>query len=101
MHKPIALTDTIAKVLSSCVAKAIIEQMEKPGLLPNTHFRGRPQRATMDALQLMVSFIKDQWRKGNVVLTLFLYVKVVFPSIDVSRLLNNLRERGIPQEYVK
>lgn len=50
VHRPIALTDTIAKVLSLCIAKMIVEQAEKSGLLPNTHFGGRPRRATTDTL---------------------------------------------------
>lgn len=48
VHRPIALMDTIANVLSSCRANSITKQAEKLGLLPNTHFEGRPRRAMMD-----------------------------------------------------
>lgn len=95
-HRPTVLTDTIVKVLSSCIAKAIVKQTERLGLLPSMHFRGRPRRATMDMLQLMVNFIKNPWRKGNVVSMLFLDIKVAFPSIAVSWLLHNMRDR---EEY--
>jgi ribonuclease HI len=98
-YRPIALTDTIAKVLSSCVADTIVYHTERLNLLPSTHFGGRPGRTTTDALQLMIGFIKDQWRKGNVVSTLFLDVKAAFPSVSVDRLIHNLRKRGIPKEY--
>ncbi|KIJ39724.1 hypothetical protein M422DRAFT_174834, partial [Sphaerobolus stellatus SS14] len=99
-YRPIALMDTIAKTLSSCVADALMFHTERLQLLPNTHFGGRPGRSTNDALQLMISFIKNNWRKGNVVSTLFLDVKAAFPSVSTKRLAHNLHRRGIPRFYV-
>lgn len=99
-YRLIALMDTMSKVLSSCVADTIMCKTEELELLPRNHFGGRPGRTTTDALHLMVSFIKDNWRKGNVVSALFLDVKAAFPSVTVPRLLYDLRERGVPVEYI-
>ena len=52
-----------------------------------------------DALHLTVKFILDQWRKGNVVSTLFLDIKEAFPSIEVNKLIHNMQMKGIPLEY--
>jgi len=43
--------------------------------------------------------VKDAWRKGQVASTLFLDVKGAFPSVDINRLIHNMRKRGIPEEY--
>jgi Reverse transcriptase (RNA-dependent DNA polymerase) len=39
--------------------------------------------------------------KGQVVSALFLDIKGVFPSIDINRLIHNMRKRGIPKEYTE
>src|SRR6202142_490889 len=52
----------------------------------------------MDSGTLLVQMIKDAWLKGLVVSVLFLDVKGAFLSVDIKRLVHNLRERGIPQE---
>lgn len=96
---PITLLETIAKVLSSCIASVLQFHTEKKGLLPNTHFGGRPGRTGVDALQLMTSFIKDAWRRKEVVTALYLDVKEAFPSICIERLVHNMRKRGIPKQY--
>jgi hypothetical protein len=43
--------------------------------------------------------IKDAWRKGLVVSVLFLDVKRAFPSVDIERLVHNLRAKGIPKQH--
>ena len=97
---PIALMDTITKTLSSCITDILTYHAENLCLLPNTHFGGRPGRSTTDAIQLMTSFIHQNWEKGNVVSVLFLDMKAAFPSVLVKRLLHNLRRRWIPKQYV-
>ena len=39
---------------------------EKTGVLSMNHFGGRPGRATMDSIHLLVKVVKDAWRKGEV-----------------------------------
>jgi len=42
--------------------------------------------------------VKDAWQKGLVASTLFLDIKGAFPSVDIDRLIHNMRKRGIPEE---
>lgn len=100
-YRPITLLDTMAKILSSCVADELIYITEQHNLLAATHFGGRPGRATTDSLHLLTKFITDAWAsKEAFVSLLFLDVKAAFPSVVVAKLLHNLRAKGIPQEYV-
>ena len=50
-------------------------------------------------IHLLTKTVKDAWRKGLVISTLFLDIKGAFPSIDMNRLIHNMRKRGIPEEY--
>src|ERR1700723_175242 len=88
-----------ARLLNKCKTEDLVQNCEKLGILPKNHFGGRPGRSTTDSVHLLVQMIKDAWRKGLVVSVLFLYVKGAFPSVDIKRLVHNLRERGIPKEH--
>jgi len=100
-YRPITLLDTMAKILSSCVADELTYIAEQHNLLAPTHFGGRPGRTTTDSIHLLTKFITDAWAsKEGFVSLLFLDVKAAFPSVVVNKLLHNLRAAGIPQEYV-
>jgi hypothetical protein len=60
-YRPITLLNTMAKLLSSCVADDLKYIAEHHHLLPPTHFRGRPGRSTTDSLHLLTKFITDAW----------------------------------------
>jgi hypothetical protein len=74
---------------------------ERYDILPANHFGARPGRTTMDSIHLLTKTIKDTWRKGQVASILFLDVKGAFPSVDIDRLIHNMRKRGIPKEYTE
>jgi hypothetical protein len=98
---PIVLSDGMACLLNSCQTDDIVTMCEKHEILPANHFGARPGRTTTDSIHLLTKTVKDAWRKGQVVSTLFLDVKGAFPSVDVNRLIHNMRKRGIPQEYTE
>jgi ribonuclease HI len=100
-YRPIALLDTLGKVLSACVAEDIVKNTERYSLLPSNHYGCRPGRTTTDAIHHVVATAKDAWRKGKVLGVLFLDIKGAFPSIILTRLIHNMRLRGIPQEYTE
>ena len=77
---PITLGECLAKVLSSCIAETLVHHTMQLCLLPDMHFGRLPGWSTTDALHLVVKFIKDAWRRGEVVSALFLDVKGAFPS---------------------
>jgi hypothetical protein len=98
-YRPIALLDTIGKVLSACVAEDLVKMTEKYHLLPDHHFGCRPGRTTTDAIHYVVGEAKDAWRRGKVMGLLYLDIKGAFPSIILDRLTHNMRRRGVPVEY--
>jgi len=57
-YRPIALLNTMWKVLMAIVAGQLTFATEKHQLLPANHFRGRPGRTTTDAMHLLANMIK-------------------------------------------
>jgi len=74
-YRPIALMNTMGKLLSAMVAEDLVYMCEKYVLLPSNHFGGRLGRCTMDAMHLLVHKIKVAWRRGKVAMVLFLDVE--------------------------
>jgi hypothetical protein len=71
-YRPIALLNTMWKVLIAIVASHITFITEKHQLLPANHFSSRPGRTTADALHLLTHKIKEAWCSGKVAAVLFL-----------------------------
>lgn len=99
-YRPIALLSTMGKVLSAIVAEDMSQLIEEHNLLPPTHFGGRPNRTTTDALHYLVMKIKQAWRKGLVASVLFLDVEGAFPNAVTSKIIHNLKKRRMPAQYV-
>ena len=100
-YRPIALIETIAKIQTTIVAEDLSHLCEKYNLLPNHQFGGRPGRTTSEALHLTEQFIRDAWRKGDVVSALFLDIQAAFPNMQRERLLTNMRARNINEGFCK
>jgi len=77
-HQPVALLNTIAKVLLACMAEDLTHMVEMQGLLSSNNFGSRPRQTTTDSIHYMTKFIKDAWRKKEVVSVLFLEVSIAF-----------------------
>ena len=75
VYCPIALLNTMGKLLTAIIAEQLTYYTEKYGLLPPMHFGGRPGRTTTDALYALTYKIKDTWRKKQVVSVLFLDIE--------------------------
>ncbi len=95
-YRPIILSDGWGRGLHATLNQDLVAWCEQLGLIPDRHFGGRPGRCTTDSVHLMVSSIKNAWRKGNVVSVLFLDVKGTFPSVDVDMLIHEMLMMGIP-----
>ena len=61
-YQPIALLNTIWKVLTAVVMDQLTFAMEKHQLLPANHFGGRPRHMTTDTMHLLANTIKAAWR---------------------------------------
>ncbi|MBW0556646.1 hypothetical protein O181_096361 [Austropuccinia psidii MF-1] len=57
---------------------------------------GRPGRSIYDAFVILTSWIKAQWRKGKIVLGLFLDVSSAYPSVVSDCLVQILTEKVCP-----
>ena len=99
VYHPIALLNTMWKILMAIVADQLTYYSEKHNLLPDCHFGGRLGCTTTDALHLLTHQIKTEWRQRNIISVLFLDVKGTFPNAIPERLVHNLCNRHIPQRY--
>jgi Reverse transcriptase (RNA-dependent DNA polymerase) len=93
---PIVLSDGMAQLLNSCQTDDIVTMCKKHNILPANHFGARPGHTTTHSIHMLTKTVKDAWHKGQVASILFLDVKGAFPSIDINRLIHNMRKRGIP-----
>ena len=100
-YRPIALLNTMAKVLTAIIASQLMYYAEKHNLLPDNHFGGRARRTASDAVQLLVHRIKGEWCKGKVVSVLFLDIEGAFPNAVNKQLIHNLKTRRVPTIIVK
>ena len=91
-HRPIALLNTMWKVLTALIAGQLTHIMEKLQLRPSNHFGGRPGHTTTDTLHLLTHKIKTSWRAGKVTSVLFLDIEGAFPNAVPSKLVYNLRK---------
>ena len=60
-HWPIALMNTLGKLLSSLVAEDLSFMCEQYALLPDNHFSSRPGRCMTDTMHLLAHKIKATW----------------------------------------
>jgi hypothetical protein len=65
-HHPIALEETMDKVVESVLARRLATCAEQEGLFPPNHFGGRPGRTISDAALFLVQRIKNAWRRERV-----------------------------------
>jgi hypothetical protein len=97
--RPIVLSDGMARLLNSCQMEDIVTMCEHHNILLANHFGARLGCTTTDSIHLLAKIVKDAWQKGQVASILFLDIKEVFPSININRLIHNMRMRSIPKEY--
>jgi len=98
-YRPIALLNTIWKVITAIIANHITYVTKKHQLLPANHFGGCPGRTTTDAMHLLTNKIKAAWRAGKVTSVLFLDIEGAFPNANPEKLVHNLRKRRVPTKY--
>jgi hypothetical protein len=96
-YRPIALLCTLGKLFEKILNERLIHWIETKEVLPQGHLGGRRGRNLTDALIILTSWVKHQWRKGKIVAGLFLDVKSAYPSVYTSRLIDRLQNLSCPK----
>lgn len=98
-YRPIALLNTMGKVLEKLIADRISKAAEKFHLLPDEQMGARPNRSSISAVELITEQIHTIWGhdKKKVATLLSLDISGAFDNVSHERLIHNLREKGIPR----
>lgn len=97
-YRPIALLNTLGKVLESVITNRLKILAEKFNLLPDTQYGARAERSTDLALSNLTSQIRTIQKSGGkkTATLLSLDVSKAFDRVSHPRLIHNLRKRQIP-----
>ncbi|KIJ22827.1 hypothetical protein M422DRAFT_276688 [Sphaerobolus stellatus SS14] len=99
-YRPIALYNTMGKIISGVMTDIVTYITSRHALLPSRHFGGLPGRTTTDSLLFLTHKIKDSWRRRRVVTIIFLDIANTFPSAVTDRLLWNMAKLRYPTEII-
>src|SRR5579859_383311 len=100
-YRPIALKNTLGKVIESIMAETLSYLAETHQLLPSQHYGGRPGRTGEDAMVLLEEKITHAWKEEDVYSVVFMDVAGAFNNVHRKRLLYDLRKRRIPEFIVR
>ena len=100
-YRPIALENTIGKVLESITTELLSYLIETHKLLPANHFGARPQRTTEDAMMVLTENIYRAWKQREIFTAVFMDVAGAFNNVHHKRLTHNMKMRRIPSHLVK
>lgn len=102
-YRPIALLDTLGKVLETIMAKKLSDLAEEHSLLPTTQYGARRSKNTETALEHLVELTHTAWGcNGAYVATILsLDVEGAFDNVNSKRLLHNLEAKGIPEYIIR
>ena len=102
-YRPIALMNTIGKVMDAVIARRLSHLAETYHVLPATHMGGRKMRSTEHALHVVTNKIYEAWNHkiSQVASLLLLDVSGAFDNVSHIRLLHNLRKRRVDEKTVK
>ena len=100
--RPIALLNTIGKLVEALTASRLRDAAEEHGLLPDTQMGARRGRSTETALELLVEQVRTVWTsKKHVASLLSLDISGAFDTVNPTRLLDTLRRKRIPGWLVR
>lgn len=97
-YRPIALLNTIGKLLEKIVANRMSTTLEEKNLLPEGQMGGRPRRSTLTAMELLVEKIRTIWQKDKkqVASLLCLDISGAFDYVSHDRLIHIMGKMGLP-----
>jgi len=101
-YRPIALLNTLGKIVETIAADRIRSILEDNNLLPETQMGARKGRSTLTALELLTEQVHTIWgsAKNKVATVLSLDVSGAFDNVSHPRLLHNMRVHRLPESLV-
>jgi len=101
-YRPIALLNTLAKVLEAVVARRISKEAEQRKLLPESQMGARPGRSTLSAIAFVTEQIHTIWENNAkmVASMLCLDMSGAFDNVSHQRLLHHLKMKGFPPTVI-
>jgi exonuclease III len=94
-YRPVALLNTLGKILEAIIATRIAWLVEEHQLLPNTHLGGRKGISVDHAIQLILDRVHRAWGEGKVASMLLLDVAGAYDNVSHERLLFNMQQMGL------
>ena len=95
--RPISLLNTAGKILESIVATRLASAAEEHGLLPEGQMGNRQHRSTEAAILLTTEIVRTAWDRGGIVSLLQLDFAGAFDTVNHNRLIEILRNKGLPE----
>lgn len=99
-YRPVALMNTLGKIMDTVLARRIQHITETCELLPHTHMGGRKNLSCEHAIHLLMEKVHKAWRRKKVASLLMLDVSGAFDNVSHARLLHNLQKRGLPLQLI-
>ena len=98
-YRPIALENTMGKVLEKILAKRLTDTLESHNLLPETQYGARKSRSTTTALTLLTATAQSVWNAdpSKIVSVLSLDLSSAFDKVSHTRLLDTAKRKGLPE----
>jgi hypothetical protein len=96
-YRPVALLNTLGKILEAIIATKIAWAVEEHRLLPDTHLGGRKGVSVDHAIQLILDRVHTAWGNGRKASMLLLDVAGAYDNVSHQRLLYNMRQMGLSE----
>ena len=100
-YRPIALENTLGKLIESIVTELLSYTVEEHQLIPPQHYGGRPGRTGEDAMMMMMERIMHAWKQGAPYSVVFMDVAGTFNYVHHKRLIHNMKKRKVPKFIVR
>jgi ribonuclease HI len=100
-YRPIALENTLGKLIESVVTELLSHAVEEHQLIPPQHYGGRPGRTGEEAMVMLMERIKHAWKEGARYSVIFMDVAAAFNYVLHRRLIHNMKKRKVPDFIVR
>jgi len=102
-YRPIALENTLAKIMEKIVAEDLANIAESRNMLPWNQFGGRKNRSTLSAIGFLRSCISTTWKSRNhkVFTMLSLDITGAYDHVSHTRLLHILHAKQVPAWIIR